>query len=376
MRGSTSVEIAPGAMQPAASTGTSDRMLDLLRSAESVVIPLLALLASAIVFGLFCAAAGANPLGVFASIYKAGFGSWYSLQNTLLRAAPLMLCALCTVLPARAGILSVGNEGAFIVGGLAATVAGLASQSMAPVVCLLAMGISGAAAGGLWIGIPAALQHYRGVNAVISSLLMNYLALALLLQLVEGPLRDPSSLNFPASYPIPETHHLGVIPGTRVHLGLLFGVIACVLAWFLLERTVWGMQAKVTGGNARAAALVGLPLGRIILVAAFLGGACAGVAGMVEVAAIHGRASQSINAGYGYVGILAAFLARMSPLRVIWVSVLIGAIVASGGILQRAHDLPDATVAVLEGIVFVMILASESLYGRIPFFQREPNANY
>ena len=95
----------------------------------------------------------------------------------------------------------------------------------------------------------------------------------------------------------------------------------------------------------------------------------------MEVAAIHGRASQSINAGYGYVGILAAFLARQSPLRVIWVSVLIGAIVASGGILQRAHDLPDATVAVLEGIVFVMILASESLYGRIPFFQGESSAN-
>lgn len=376
MKGSASVEAASGAVQPEASSGALDRVRDALRGAESVVIPVLALGASAIVFGLFCAAAGANPLGVFASIYKAGFGSWYSLQNTLLRAAPLMLCALCTVLPARAGILSVGNEGAFIVGGLAATAAGLATQSTPPVFGLFAMGIAGAAAGGLWIGIPAALQHYRGVNAVISSLLLNYLALALLLQLVEGPMRDPSSLNFPASYPIPETHHLGVIPGTRVHLGLLFGVIACVLAWFVLERTVWGMEAKVTGGNARAAALVGLPLGRIILVAAFLGGACAGVAGMVEVAAIHGRASQSINAGYGYVGILAAFLARMSPLRVIWVSVLIGAIVASGGILQRAHDLPDATVAVLEGIVFVMILASESLYGRIPFFQKESNANY
>ena len=168
---------------------------------------------------------------------------------------------------------------------------------------------------------------------------------------------------------------MGVIPGTRVHLGLVFGAIACLLAWFLLERTVWGMEAKVAGGNARAALLVGLPLGRIVLCAAFLGGACAGLAGMVEVAAVHGRASQSINAGYGYVGILVAFLARQSPLRVIWVSVLIGAIVASGGILQRAHDLPDATVAVLEGIVFVMILASESLYGRIPFFQKGANAN-
>ena len=96
---------------------------------------------------------------------------------------------------------------------------------------------------------------------------------------------------------------------------------------------------------------------------------------MVEVAAVHGRASQSLNAGYGYVGILVAFLARQSPLRVIWVSVLIGAMVASGGILQRAHDLPDATVAVLEGIVFVMILASEALYGRFAFVRGETHAS-
>jgi ABC-type uncharacterized transport system permease subunit len=375
MKGSTSMDMTPEAMRREVTLGNPDRLRRILQSSESVVIPAGALLASGVVFGLFCAVAGANPFGVFASIYKAGFGSWYSLQNTLLRAAPLMLTALCTVLPARAGILSVGNEGAFVVGGLAATAAGLMTQSMPPVICLLAMALAGAAAGGVWIGIAAALQHYRGVNAVISSLLLNYIGLALLLQLVEGPMRDPSSLNFPASFPIPETHHLGVIPGTRVHLGLLFGLLACLVAWFLLDRTVWGMKAKVTGGNPRAAALVGLPLGRIVLLAAFLGGACAGVAGMVEVAAIHGRASQSINAGYGYVGILAAFLARMSPLRVIWVSVLIGAIVASGGILQRAHDLPDSTVAVLEGIVFVMILASESLYGRISFFQKESDGN-
>ena len=154
----------------------------------------------------------------------------------------------------------------------------------------------------------------------------------------------------------------------------MFGVVACLLAWFLLERTVWGMEAKVTGGNARAAALVGLPLGRIILVAAFLGGACAGLPAWSRSPRFTGAPANRSTPGYGYVGILVAFLARQSPLRVIWVSVLIGAMVASGGILQRAHDLPDATVAVLEGIVFVMILASESLYGRIPLFQRVADA--
>jgi len=334
---------------------------------EAVAIPLLALAGAAVLFGLFCAWAGASPAGVFASIYKAGFGSWYSWQNSLLRAAPLMLCGLTTALPARAGVITVGNEGAFVVGGLAAAASGLATASTAPWLSLLLMMIAGSAAGGAWLALAAGLQHYRGVNAVISSLLLNYLAIALLLQLVEGPMRDPGSLNFPATHPIPPSHQLGRIAGTRVHYGLIFGVIACLLIWFLLERTVWGMEVKIAGGNARTAKLAGLPIGRIVLVASFLGGACAGLAGMVEVAAIHGRASQAISAGYGYVGILVAFLSRQSPLRILLVSVLLGAVLASGGILQRDHELPDATITVFEGIAFLAILASEALSGRFGF---------
>ena len=331
---------------------------------ETLLIPCIALAAGVLIFALFCEWVGASAVGVFASIYKAGFGSWYSWQNSLVRAAPLMLCGLATALPARAGIITVGNEGAFVMGGLAATAAGLATTSAPPVVCLSAMAAAGMIAGGAWIALAAGLQHYRGVNAVISSLLLNYIGLAILLQMVEGPMRDPASLNFPATFAIPETHQLGRIAGSRIHYGLIFGVIACLLAWFLLEKTVWGMKAKVVGGNPRTARLVGLPLGRIILTAGFLGGACAGLAGMVEVAAIHGRASQSISAGYGYVGILVAFLARQSPLRVLIISIVLGAVLASGGILQRDHDLPDATIAVFEGIVFLAVLASETLYGR------------
>jgi ABC-type uncharacterized transport system permease subunit len=331
---------------------------------ETLLIPLLAAAGGLLIFALFCEWVGASAWGVFSSIYKAGFGSWYSWQNSLVRAAPLMLCGLATALPARAGIITVGNEGAFVIGGLAATAAGLATTSAPPLVCLSAMALAGMVAGGAWIALAAGLQHYRGVNAVISSLLLNYIGLAILLQMVEGPMRDPASLNFPATFAIPETHQLGRIAGSRIHNGLLFGVIAGLLAWFLLEKTVWGMKAKVVGGNPRTAKLVGLPLGQIILTAGFLGGACAGLAGMVEVAAIHGRASQSISAGYGYVGILVAFLARQSPLRVLIVSLVLGAVLASGGSLQRDHDLPDATIAVLEGIVFLAILASETLYGR------------
>jgi simple sugar transport system permease protein len=333
-------------------------------SLEAFVIPAGTVLISMILFGWFCAASGASALGVFASIYRAGFNSWYSWQNSLLRAAPLMLCALCTAIPARAGIITVGNEGAFVIGGLAAAAAGLATESVPSLISLLAMAVAGAIAGGAWIALAAGLQHYRGINAVISSLLLNYVGLALMLQLVEGPMRDPGSLNFPATHAISEAHQLGMIPGSRIHLGLIFGIIACLVAWFLLERTVWGMKIRIVGGNARTARLVGLPIGALILTASFLGGAGAGLAGMVEVAAVHGRASQAISAGYGYVGILVAFLSRQSPLRIIVLSVILGAVLASGGSLQRDFELPDSAIAVFEGIVFLMVLASETLYGR------------
>jgi general nucleoside transport system permease protein len=342
---------------------------------EAFAIPFTALVGALTLFGLFCAAMGASPVGVFASMYRAGFGSWYSWQNSLLRASPLILCALATALPAQAGIITVGNEGAFVVGGLAAAATGLATGSAPAWVGWLAMMLAGGGAGGVWIAVAAGLQYYRGVNAVISSLLLNYIGIALLLQLVEGPMHDPYSFNFPATRAIPETHQLGHILGSRIHYGLVFGVVASVLAWFLLEHTVWGMKVKTIGGNARAAKLVGLPLGRIILTAGFLGGACAGLAGMVEVDAIHGRASEAISAGYGYVGILVAFLARQSPLRILVVSVLLGAVLASGGILQRDHELPDATVAVFEGIAFLVYLASEALSGRFSFMRAHEAQN-
>jgi simple sugar transport system permease protein len=338
-----------------------------MKNAESVLVPLAAMAAGMLVFGVFCAAIGVNPIAVYASIYRAGFGSWYSWQNTLVRASPLLLCGLCTAIPARAGIIVIGNEGAVVVGGLAAIGGGLATLSLPPFLSLAVMVLCAMLCGGLWIAAGVALQHYRGVSAVISGLLLNYLAIALMNQLIEGPLRDPSSFNSPASYPLTPDHRLGYFAGTHVHHGLIFGAVACLLAWFLIERTTFGFALKISGGNVRAAQLAGLPVGRLVVIAGFLGGLCAGVAGMVEVAAVHGRANESLNAGYGYSGILVAFLSRQNPLVVILVSLLTGGLLASSGMLQRQHDLPDATIAVLQGILFLFILLSDTAYGRFHF---------
>jgi simple sugar transport system permease protein len=339
------------------------------RQLESVLIPVGAIAVSLILFGIFCFLAGANPLAVYASIDKAAFGNWYSFQNTLVRAAPLMLCALCTAIPFRLGLVVIGNEGAFIIGGLCATIVGLQLPNSSPLTAQIAMALAGMAAGGLWILIVGALKYYRGVNETISSLLMNYIALALLNQAVNSWIKDPSSLNKPSSYSIPEAQMLQPIGGSLVNWGLVFGILACLFTWFLIQNTTFGFQVRVIGGNIRAAKLAGLPVGPIIIIACFLAGAAPGLAGMVEVSAVQGNASDSLAAGYGYSGILVAFLARQNAFGCILVSVLLGGLLASGGILQRAHHLPDATTLVFQGIVFLTILYSESLYGRWKFFR-------
>jgi simple sugar transport system permease protein len=333
---------------------------------ERIAVPTLAVLASAVLFGLLLAFyARVDPLEAYGLMYQGAFGSWFSWQNTLTRAAPLILTALCTALPARLGLVIIGNEGALVVGGVAAAAAGIAVTNAPPLVVQLVMAIAGMAVGGLWIAFAGALRQWRGVNETISSLLLTYIAIALMNHFVEGPLRDPASLNKPSTYPIGDANMIGTIPGTDVHWGLVFGIVACLIVWLFQRFTTFGFAMQVIGGNPKTARMMGLNVGRYVLLACGAGGAAAGLAGMVEVAAIQGRANASLAVGYGYTGILVSFLARHNPVAIVPVAILLGGIGASGGLLQRRLDLPDAAVVVVQGILFVAILASETLYGRL-----------
>lgn len=343
-----------------------------MRAAEYVVIPLAALLASMVLFGIFVALFGKNPIDLYYYMYRGAFGTWFSWQNTLTRAAPLLLTALCTALPAQLGMVIIGGEGALLVGALAAVSAALAMPGAPPLVVDISMAVAGMTAGGLWIMLAGGLRHYRGVNETISSLLLVYIALAVLNHLVEGPMRDPASLNKPSTHGIGAANMIGTIPGTDIHWGFVFGIVAAIAAYVLIYHTVFGFAARVAGGNIRAAKVVGLSVGKLILITCFLAGAAAGLAGMVEIAAVQGRANANLAAGYGFTGILVAFLARHNPLAIIPVAILLGGIDASGGLLQRRLDLPDASVLVLQGIIFVTVLASDTLYGRFRIFTRDP----
>ena len=356
------------------------------KTAEAIAIPMGALVIALLLFGLFCLFCGKDSFAVYGRIYQAIFGSWSAFQGTLLRAAPLMLTALCTALPARLGLMIIGNEGAMVIGGLAAAIAGLllsygsvtpaAEQlaqvpSLPAVVVLGGMALASLVAGGAWIAIAGALRHYRAVNETISSLLMNYIAIAIMNELVGGFLKDPGEAVKASSYAIPTLYRLSTLPGTRIHYGLLYGIVVCIIAYILIQHTTFGFAARTAGGNVKAARVAGLPVGKLTLIICFLAGSCAGLAGMAEVAAVHSRVNESLVSGYGYTGILVAFVARYNPIACTVVAILMGGIGASSGALQKYFALPDATVLVLQGMIFLVILYSESLYGRFAIF-KEP----
>ncbi|VWX61929.1 ABC transporter permease [Burkholderiales bacterium 8X] len=328
---------------------------------KEVALPAFAIAAALLLFGILVWFAGVDPVDVWLTLFKGAFGDWFSWQNTLQRAAPLMLTALCVAIPARAGLIIIGGEGALVLGGLACA----ATSYLLPLPMNIAGSVmvcmAGAIAGGLWIMLAGWLRQFRGINETISSLLLAYIAIGIFKHLVEGALRDPSSLNKPSTYPLPAPLLIGGIGGSDVHWGLAIGVAACIGLGFWLRATVSGFSVRVVGGNPRTAQLVGLPATRLVLAACAVGGACAGTAGAIEVAAVHTNANASMIAGYGYAGILVAFIARHSPFAIVPVAILFGGFGAAGSLLQRRLGLPDASVQVLQGIAFVLILASEGL---------------
>ncbi len=346
-----------------------DRSYRYRRALESILVPLLALVLASAAFAVFLLCLGQSPADFVDLVWRGAFGSAFSIQNTLLKASPLLLTALCVALPAQLGLVIIGGEGAVVLGGLAAAAIAPVLPGVPPVIVQILMMIAGMVTGGFWIGLAGWLRAKRGINETISSLLLAYIAIAVFNHIVEGPLRDPTSLNKPSTTDIGAANMFGNLPGTDVHPGLAFGLIACIAFYILIYKTSFGFGCRVTGGSLRAAQLQGLPVTRLIVIACALGGACAGLAGMVEVAAVQGRANASLAAGYGYSGILIAFLARQNPIAVIPMAILLGGLTASGGLIQRRMDLPDATVLVLQGMIFVSILASETFYGRFAWFQ-------
>lgn len=213
--------------------------------AEGLLIPLAALFVGTLIFSGFLVLVGKSPLTFFALVWQAGFSSAFSWENTLSRVTPIIFAALCVALPARLGLVVIGGEGGIVLGGLAAGVTATVVAGWPAAIAMPVMAASAALLGGLWIGAVGALRIGRGVNETIASLLMAYIAIALFNHLVEGPFRDPASLNKPSTAPLTDALRVGDMPMIGAHWGVLFGIVLCLLCWVLMERTTLGFAARI-----------------------------------------------------------------------------------------------------------------------------------
>ena len=311
-----------------------------------------------IIFGAFVAAKGANPLEVYASMLRSTFLSQQSLGEVLVRATPIVLAALAVAVPARAGLVNVGGEGQIVVGAVAAAGVALAVDRLLPgPATILAMALAGALAGALWAGIAALLRLTVKVNEAITTLLLNYVAIDLMLYLIYQPWKDPNGSGQPATRALAEQARLPLLSGTRVHTGLFLAVSATAIVWFAMQKTSWGFQLRVVGGNPEAARRAGLPVRSLLLSAMLAGGALAGLGGMAHFAGAELKLRPGMTFGFGYVAFLAGWLARHSPGKVAAAALLLAVIAIGGDSLQIDSGLPAAAVNILMALVLIAVMA-------------------
>jgi simple sugar transport system permease protein len=319
------------------------------------------------------AVAGYDAGVALSALWRGAFGSWYAVTSaTLVRAVPLAIIGLGVCLAFRAGTFNIGAEGQFYAGAIAATWVGLQVGSAPPLLAIPAVWLAAIVAGAAWVALPTWLRIRFGVLEVISTLLLNFVADAVVGWLVQGPLQESKGI-YPQSDPIATAARLPMLPGTRLHLGFgVAGILAVGLA-YLLRRTWWGFSLIASGAGPRAAEVSGRVAVRRVTATALLGSAAlAGLAGGVELGGVSYALFQNLSPGYGFSGIAVALLARLEPLAVLAAAVLFGALEAGAGAMQREAGIPAVLVYLVEAAVIIAVLLADAGSRRRTI--REPEA--
>jgi general nucleoside transport system permease protein len=309
---------------------------------------------------LVLAAIGQSPPHALRTLLEGAFGSEFALRQTALKAVPLALAGLAVTLPLRMNLWNIGGEGQLYAGAIGATWVALTFGGWSAGALLPAMVIASIVAGAVWALLAAVPRAFVGVNEIITTLLLNFVAILAVAYLVTGPWRSTAatSLNFPVTNLFPEAAilpHLG-----RIHVGVFFPLAVAGVLVFLLQRSRWGYEVRMIGSSPVTAKVVGIPIARNILVVMLVGGAIAGVAGMIEVSTTFGRLRQGISPGYGFMGIAIAALAGTSLIWTIVVAFLFGGFVV-GGLALQAEGVPQAFVLLVQGIILFCALAGTRL---------------
>ena len=318
----------------------------------TIIAPIGAILAALIVAGLLILIAGAPPFRAYALILKGAFGSRLGLSEMLTRATPLILTGLAAAVAFRARLWNIGGEGQFYLGAL-----GVAAFGMIPAVAVMPAGLAivlcllvGAVAGMVLLLIPLGLRLKFGVDEVVTTLLLNFVAVLFVSLMIEGAMKDPLAFGWPQSVPVPDSAVLPkLIERTRLHIGLLIALAMAVGVWWLQSRTVFGIRARAAGLNPRAAAFAGVPLGRTLVMVACLSGGLAGLAGAIEVMGVKGYVTTDLSPNYGYSGIVIAMLANLNPIGAIFAALFSAIMFVGADSMSRALSIPsyiaDVTVA-------------------------------
>ncbi len=317
--------------------------------------------------GIVIALVGGNPFATYAHIAGASFGSLGVLSDTLVKATPILFTALACSIAFRMKLWNIGAEGQFIMGAFGASVIVLAPvlpPETSPWIFIPMMILAGIVFGALWGFIPGFLKARFNVNEIISSLMLNYIAISWINFWIFGVWSEGGfqmSAKFPEAARLPRlldmAQTLPMMRGLTTHLGLVFGVVAAIGLWFIIYRSRWGYEIRLIGDNAQAANYAGISITKNVIWAMMLSGALAGLGGMAEITGVvHRLQTSPIAAGYGFTGIIVAWLAKLNPIAAVLVSVLFGALLLAGREIQ-----PSGIPKMIQGIILVCLIASDFL---------------
>jgi len=329
---------------------------------RAVVIALVALA----VFAVLLLAAGKDPLRAYRDTLIYVFGNSYGFSELLVRMTPLLLTAVAVALPTRLGLINVGGEGQLYMGAWLATAGALGCADLPAWLLLPLLTALGFAGGALWALLPGLLRAAKLVNETISTLLLNYIAPLIVSFFIFGPWRSSDSASYPQSSAFVDAARLPSFAGTRIHLGLLYGLACLALYGFVMRRTRWGLEMRAIGGNAEASLRLGIPVSGYMIAAMAVGGGIAGIAGMAEVSAIQGRLVAALSPGYGFIGFLVAWLAGGSVVGILVMAFLFAVISAVGDILQITQGVPYAVVNLLMAVILFIVLGQRRRGRRAP----------
>jgi simple sugar transport system permease protein len=319
------------------------------------MMPAISIAASLLFVAFLLAAIGVNPIDAYTTMFTRSFSSKFGITELFVKTAPIILTGLAVAVPYKAGLWNIGAEGQLYMGAFAASFVAL-YVSLPSAFVLPVMLIVSALFGMLWAAIPGILRAKFDLNEIISTLLLNYVAIYWVEYLVYGPMRGKEVFNFPYSDIFPDYAILPRLFGTRFHVGIFIAIIIAVLLYYIMKRTGFGFSIKVVGANPKAAEYAGINRKGILLYTMLIGGAVAGIAGMIEVSGIHMRLRSNVSPGYGYAGIPVALLADGNPLLVIVAAFLFGFLYVGGSALQTTYSIPVSIVYIFQALIVLFII--------------------